>query len=70
MAPDHNANIGTALAGFIHATGFSGHGFPMSPAVGEVVRDLYRGREPFVGVSGFDARHFARTGARPERDIV
>ncbi|MEV4115014.1 FAD-binding oxidoreductase [Nonomuraea sp. NPDC049695] len=72
VTPDHNALIGTApdVDRFIYATGFSGHGFLMSPAVGEVVRDLYLGRTPFVDVSGFDARRFALAGARPELNIV
>ena len=40
--PDHNALIGesTAVSRFIYATGFSGHGFLLGPAVGEVLRDL------------------------------
>jgi sarcosine oxidase subunit beta len=72
VTPDHNALIGTApdVDRFIYATGFSGHGFLMSPAVGEVVRDLYLGRTPFVDVSGFDAGRFAAAGARPELNIV
>ncbi|MCO5973063.1 NAD(P)/FAD-dependent oxidoreductase [Actinoallomurus soli] len=72
VTPDHNALIGTAegVDRFIYATGFSGHGFLMSPAVGEVVRDLYLGRTPFVDVSGLDTRRFALAGARPELNIV
>jgi sarcosine oxidase subunit beta len=42
----------------------------MSPAVGEVIRDLYLGREPFTDVSGLTATRFAVTGPRPERNIV
>jgi sarcosine oxidase, subunit beta len=63
MTPDHNALIGEAQAApgrFLYATGFSGHGFQMAPAVGEIVRDLYMGREPFVDVSALGA-------GRPER---
>ncbi|MGA4989453.1 NAD(P)/FAD-dependent oxidoreductase [Nonomuraea bangladeshensis] len=72
VTPDHNALIGAApgVERFLYATGFSGHGFLMGPAVGEVVRDLYLGREPFTDVSGFDARRFARSAARPELNIV
>ena len=36
---------------FLYATGFSGHGFLMGPAVGEVMRDLYLGRDPVVDVA-------------------
>ena len=58
--PDHNAIIGAArrLDGFFYATGFSGHGFLQAPAVGEVVRDLYRGAEPFLDVTPFDVARF------------
>ncbi|MCV2490965.1 FAD-binding oxidoreductase [Geodermatophilus sp. YIM 151500] len=72
MSPDHNALIGRAdtVEGFLYATGFSGHGFLMGPAVGEVVRDLYIGDEPFVDVSGLGAARFARADARPELNIV
>lgn len=70
--PDHNALIGEApgVARFLYATGFSGHGFLQGPAVGEVLRDLYLGREPFVDVSPLSATRFADGAARPERNIV
>lgn len=70
--PDHNALIGRADAveGFLYATGFSGHGFLMGPAVGEVVRDLYLGSEPFVDVGGLSAARFAGVDVRPELNIV
>jgi sarcosine oxidase, subunit beta len=69
MTPDHNALIGEADAApgrFLYATGFSGHGFQMAPAIGEIVRDLYLRREPFVDVSALGAGR----GARPERNVV
>jgi sarcosine oxidase subunit beta len=72
MTPDHNALIGRAGAveGFLYATGFSGHGFLMGPAVGEVLRDLYLGEQPFVDISALSAARFATAGARPELNIV
>ena len=72
MTPDHNALIGEAeeLTGFFYACGFSGHGFLMGPAVGEVVADLMTGRQPFVDVSGLDKRRFATSGLRKELNIV
>jgi sarcosine oxidase, subunit beta len=72
MTPDHNALIGRAdgVQNFLYATGFSGHGFLMGPAVGEVVRDLYLGEEPFVDVSGLTAARCADAGLRPELNIV
>jgi sarcosine oxidase subunit beta len=72
MTPDHNALIGEAgsVSRFLYATGFSGHGFLMGPAVGEVMRDLYLGRRPCVDVSGLDGRRFTTSGTRPELYIV
>ncbi|MFN8169956.1 MAG: FAD-binding oxidoreductase [Candidatus Nanopelagicales bacterium] len=61
VTPDHNAVIGEAagVPRFLYATGFSGHGFLQGPAVGEVLRDLYLGREPVVDVSSLSAERFA-----------
>jgi sarcosine oxidase, subunit beta len=69
MTPDHNALIGATDAPpgrFLYATGFSGHGFQMAPAAGEIVRDLYLRRAPFVDVSALAAGR----GARTERNVV
>jgi sarcosine oxidase subunit beta len=72
MTPDHNALVGRAdtVANFLYATGFSGHGFLMGPAVGEVVRDLYLGEQTFVDVTGLSAARFAGLDVRPELNIV
>lgn len=72
MTPDHNALIGEAqgIRRFLYATGFSGHGFLMGPAVGEVLRDLYLGARPFVDVSPLDASRFHSGAGRPETTIV
>lgn len=72
MTPDHNALIGEASSvdRFLYATGFSGHGFVQAPAVGEVVRDLYTGRAPFVDVSPFSAERFSRSAAVSEANII
>jgi len=73
ITPDHNALIGRSgeLGNFLYATGFSGHGFLQAPAVGEIVRDLYLDRTPFVDVTPFSADRFM-TGAktRPEAHVV
>ncbi len=73
VTPDHNALIGraTAPSNLLYATGFSGHGFLQAPAVGEVIRDLYRGEPPFLDVGPLGADRFTRAGdARPEEHIV
>ncbi|WP_328430367.1 NAD(P)/FAD-dependent oxidoreductase [Streptomyces sp. NBC_00443] len=72
VTPDHNALIGEApsVSRFLYATGFSGHGFLQGPAVGEVIRDLYLGRVPFVDVSPLSAGRFMADAPRPEANRV
>lgn len=72
VTPDHNALLGESanVSRFLYACGFSGHGFLMGPAVGEIVRDLYLGRQPFVDVEPFTTERFARGQAISERNIV
>jgi sarcosine oxidase subunit beta len=70
--PDHNALIGEApdISRFLYATGFSGHGFLQGPAIGEILRDLYLTRRPFVDISPLDANRFQTSGLRAEQNIV
>lgn len=72
VTPDHNALLGEsrAVSRFLYATGFSGHGFLQGPAVGEILRDLYLGREPFIDISPLDVERFVTGDLRPERNIV
>jgi sarcosine oxidase, subunit beta len=72
VTPDHNALIGESatVRRFLYATGFSGHGFLMGPAVGEVLRDLYLGQPTCIDVGALSAGRFAASMARPERNII
>ncbi len=72
VTPDHNALIGEArgVDRLLYATGFSGHGFLMGPAVGEVVRDLVLRRPPVVDVAELSVERFAADDRRPERNVV
>ncbi len=72
VTPDHNALVGEAAEAsrFLYATGFSGHGFLQGPAIGEIVRDLVLGREPFVDVAPLSVERFARHEPRPERNVI
>ncbi|MFB6603083.1 NAD(P)/FAD-dependent oxidoreductase [Streptomyces noursei] len=73
MTPDRNALIGEAPhpGRFLYATGFSGHGFLQAPAVGEIVRDLYLHREPFLDVGPLAATRFDdHRAVRPEAHII
>lgn len=58
------------MSRFLYATGFSGHGFLQGPAVGEVIRDLYLGRAPFLDVGPLSAERFAADAPRPEANLV
>jgi sarcosine oxidase subunit beta len=70
--PDHNGIIGesTSLSRFFYATGFSGHGFLLGPAVGEVIRDLVLGRTPPIDVSAFSVDRFMAHDNRREINVV
>jgi sarcosine oxidase, subunit beta len=72
VSPDHNALIGETPrpARLLYATGFSGHGFLQGPAVGEVVRDLFLGRQPPVDVAPLAVDRFQQAKDRPELNVV
>jgi sarcosine oxidase subunit beta len=73
VTPDHNAILGEfkKVSRFFYATGFSGHGFLQGPAIGEILRDLYLGRQPFVKIDQLSAERFHTAGKlRPEYNIV
>ncbi|WP_410670546.1 NAD(P)/FAD-dependent oxidoreductase [Amycolatopsis sp. cmx-4-68] len=73
VTPDRNQIVGESvlLSRFFYATGFSGHGFQMGPAVGELVRDLYLGRPLSVDIAELDVRRFEAGDTAPvEHHIV
>jgi sarcosine oxidase subunit beta len=73
MSPDHNAMVGRSehLSGFYYATGFSGHGFQLSPAVGEHLAELVVGRQPSIDLTPFRAERFAEVdGDRAELIVI
>lgn len=73
VTPDHNAILGEykKISRFFYATGFSGHGFLQGPAVGEILRDLYLGKQPFVKIERLSADRFLTDGQlRPEYNVV
>jgi len=49
--PDKHAIIDDHVPGLIIATGFSGHGFMHSPAVGKVVADIIQKKKPKLDIS-------------------
>jgi glycine/D-amino acid oxidase-like deaminating enzyme len=60
--PDWNPLVGPApgVEGLNLALGWSGHGFKLAPAVGEVVADQVLGREPAIDVRPLAADRFER----------
>ncbi|MBM4101030.1 MAG: FAD-binding oxidoreductase [Phycisphaerae bacterium] len=73
VTPDHNAILGEykSVSRFFYATGFSGHGFLQGPAIGEILRDLYLEKEPFIDITALSAERFSRPDSlRPELNIV
>ncbi|MEV4255626.1 FAD-binding oxidoreductase, partial [Spirillospora sp. NPDC049652] len=61
-SPDRTAFIGRAPGDtpFLYAAGFSGHGLCVAPAAGQIVRDLYLGRDPGIPVAKLNVSR--RTG--------
>jgi sarcosine oxidase, subunit beta len=71
MSPDGNAIIGAApVRGLYYATGFSGHGFQQSPAVGEHIAELIVGRDPTLDLGAMSADRFSSGRARVEKFII
>ncbi len=72
MSPDANAIVGEVPepARFLYATGFSGHGFQQSPAVGEHLAELVAGRRPTLDLTPFSLERFDRGEARRETFVI
>jgi sarcosine oxidase subunit beta len=72
MSPDHNAIVGETQQPrrFLYATGFSGHGFQQSPAVGEHLAELVAGRKPTLDLSPLSLDRFEGGAERREHFVV
>ena len=72
MSPDRNAIVGEAAEPwrFLYATGFSGHGFQQSPAVGEHIAERIAGVGPTLDLSAFSLERFARGESRREAFVI
>jgi glycine/D-amino acid oxidase-like deaminating enzyme len=66
VTPDAVPIIGPAglMDGLFIATGFSGHGFGLGPAAGELIADLARGVTPRVDPSPFRFERFMKGPTR------
>ncbi len=60
VTPDAVPTLGEEeqLGGLYYATGLSGHGFGIGPAIGRIMADLLTGRDPGHDVSGFRPGRF------------
>ena len=68
MSPDGSAMIGAApVTGGWYATGFSGHGFMQSPAVGEHLAQVVLGRRPTLDLSALSVDRYSAGAVRPEK---
>lgn len=72
MSPDHNAIVGAATdpAGFLYATGFSGHGFQQGPVVGRYLAEVALGTDPSIDLSPLAVDRFSTQAPRVERHLV
>ncbi|MUL81859.1 MULTISPECIES: FAD-binding oxidoreductase [unclassified Mycolicibacterium] len=73
ITPDCNQIIDrpSEIDGLLIAAGYSGHGFLMGPATGEIIRDLYHNKTPDYDISGFTLDRFANaTTVSAETNIV
>jgi len=72
LSPDRNALVGETAdpAGFLYATGFSGHGFQQGPVVGDELARLALGMPPEIDLAPFSLDRLARAERREERNVV
>jgi sarcosine oxidase subunit beta len=61
--PDHIPVVGPSPANprLIHAFGFSGHGFMLGPAIGEIVAELVHTGDSTTPISAFAITRFSKT---------
>jgi sarcosine oxidase subunit beta len=71
VSPDHNGIVGSApINGLHYATGFSGHGFMQSPAVGEHVAETILGLPATLDLATMTADRFTRGEHRVEAFVI
>lgn len=62
ITPDWHPVLGrTSVDGFFLAAGFSGHGFKLAPAIGELIaEEIVSGRATSIDISGFGLERFEK----------
>ncbi len=71
MTPDAQPVIGeTDVKNFFHSTGYSGHGFMLSPVAGKILAQHIVGQKPDIDFTMLDYRRFARGEHIMESNVV
>ncbi len=71
MTPDSQGIVGkTAVDGFYLDLGWSGHGFQLAPAIGQVMAEIVSGETPFIDVGCMCLERFERGELIPEPACV
>ncbi len=72
VTPDHREILGpvAGFPGLWLATGFSGHGFMMAPAVGRALAAWIAGEDPGEAAASFVYERFGRDDLRAETQVV
>ena len=71
VSPDHNGIVGKApITGLHYGTGFSGHGFMQSPAVGEHLAETILGLPATLNLATMTADRFTRGELRVEAFVI
>jgi sarcosine oxidase subunit beta len=72
VTPDARPLLGATdgLEGFYQASGFSGHGFMIAPAVARLLAQSIAGRKPDLDIEPLNARRFAEGRVKTERSVV
>ncbi|CAG9607820.1 NAD(P)/FAD-dependent oxidoreductase [Pseudoneobacillus rhizosphaerae] len=70
--PDHQAILGgvDGLIGYYQAVGMSGHGFMMSPSIGDTVSSVILSESPSIDISSLHYRRFATNKLVYEPSVV
>lgn len=70
--PDHQAILGEDddVKGYYQAVGMSGHGFMMSPAIGEAVASTVLGKKPEIDISLLNGRRIKENKLIKEPSVV
>lgn len=71
ITPDQQGIVGpTALEGLFLDAGWSGHGFQLAPAVGQVMAEIVSGEKPFIDMCCMSLDRFSKGELIPEPACV